>query len=122
LFSSNSSDARLVSDISDNMISLNTISHSDYLELSEIVKAFYMQLYYYDNTDDYNAEINFYKLISLLNNKPVIIKDLETFYYLSSFYSSYDTNNFSRSFYAYFKDYIKAYLLPNMEIETEKTT
>ncbi len=121
LFVSDSSNTELISSINQNMLSLDAMSHSDYLELSEIAKGFYMQLYQYDNTEDYNAEINFYKLIALLNNKAVAAKDLETFYYLSAFYSSYDTSNFSKSFYYYLKDYIKTYLFTNMAILTDET-
>lgn len=112
----------LISDISNNMNLLKDISENDYIEMENIIKWFYMQLSYFDNTDDYNAELNFYKLISNLSDNNKKNNDLEIFFYLNTFYSSYDTNSFKNSFYSYFNSYINEYLLNNLWIELWKNS
>lgn len=111
---------QLVSEISSNMSLLKLISDSDYLEMEEIVKGFYLQLSYYDNTDDYNAELSFYRLISALSNKTIVSNKLELFFYLNTFYSSFDNSSFNKTFFSYFNSYIKDHLLKNLGIESDK--
>lgn len=114
-----SDDDSLIASISDNMNLLNEISPEDYLEMSAIVKWFYKQLSYYDDAEDYNSELNFYKLISKLSSKNEE-KDLELFLYLNTFYSSYDSNMNKNTFYSYYNDYINNYLLKNLWVEKDK--
>lgn len=119
LFLSSDNDENLMNSISDNMTILNETSEKDYKQMSWIIKWFYKQLSYYDDTEDYNAELNFYKLISKLSSKSQE-KDLELFFYLNIFYSSYDSNMNKNTFYSYYNDYINNYLLKNLWIENNK--
>lgn len=106
-----------VSDIVNDLDSIKDFSSTDYQAGLSLINWFYKEVLNNNSFSNFFVELNYQTLLEKISSNST---NLKLYSYLNSLYWAYDTNQFDKSFFYYFSDYINNYLFKEFSIEKDE--